>query len=268
MTDLYKKIEESSEISNNAKYYWGYQYNLGKEVIVPYLTSISAFKPGFKVAEIGSAEGGVLASFVEKGAADALGTDIISARLELGEKINKIIDINIEFNTHDIVNSTIPDKWKQKFDLVLLRDVIEHLVDTEKALSNIKKIIKPGGFLYVNFPPYYSPFGGHQHTLNNFWGKLPYIHFFPDPIFDKLIASGRPNDIAEVKRLRNIRLTPKKFTVAASKAGFSVQNKDFYLLRPVYKMKFGLPSLKLTSLSFLPLVKNIFSLEASYLLKS
>ena len=268
MTDFYQKINSSNEVVANTKYYWGYQYNLGKEVIVPYLTSIGAFKPGFKVAEIGSAEGGVLASFVEKGATEALGTDIIDVRLELGKKINEIIGINIEFNNHNIVEEEVPEKWSQKFDLVLLRDVIEHLDNTETALKNIKKIIKPGGFLYVTFPPYYSPFGGHQHTLNNFWGKLPYLHYLPDSIFNKFISSGRKNDIVEVKRLRNIRLTPNKFKNAFQNAGFSVENKDFYLLRPVYKMKFGLPSLKLSGLTFLPIVQNVFSMEASYLLRS
>jgi len=260
-------IFNSKEIPDNYKYYWNYQYELGKDFVVPYSKSIGCFKPGDSVFEVGSAEGGVLAAFVEEGGTEAIGTDIAQNRLEMGEKISGLIDFPIKFSNHNIITEDIPDKWLNKFNLVLLRDVIEHLDDTETALSNIKKIIKPGGYLFVSFPPYYSAFGGHQHTLGNLSGKIPFIHLLPDFIFHKLIASGRDADIEEVKRLQNIKLTTKKFEDATQRAGYDIFKKDFYLLRPVYKMKFGLPSIKLTKISFLPFVKNLFSLEALYVLR-
>jgi SAM-dependent methyltransferase len=265
--NLFDIISNAPDISDNDKYYWGYQYRLAKEVIVPYLSKTGYFRQGMSVAEIGCAEGGVLSAFVEEGASNALGTDIVQVRLDKAVDYSSRANLNIEYTNHDIVYSEPLDKWKQKFDLVLLRDVIEHLDYTDIALRNIRKIIKPGGCLYVTFPPYYSPFGGHQHTVANTGGKLPYIHLLPDAIFHKLIASGRPNDIEEVKRLQTIKLTPKKFEFAAAKEGLQVALRDFFLLRPVYKMKFGIPSFRITRVSSLPLVKNFLSLEASYLLR-
>lgn len=265
--NLYEKIETNKDIPENDKYFWGYQYKLGHEVVVPYLRKLSVFKPGDKVMEIGSAEAGVLAAFVEEGAVNALATDIAHNRLNMGKKISSFLDLPIEFKFHDILNEPVSPNWKQQADLLILRDVIEHLDDTALALKKIKEFIKPGGYLYVTFPPYYSPFGGHQHNLKNFWGKFPYIHFFPDVIFNKLIASGRKADVAEVKRLRNIRMTPKKILTAAEQNGYSLFKKDYYLLRPVFKMKFGLPAIKITPMSALPFVKNLFTLEASYVLK-
>ena len=38
------------------------------------------------------------------------------------------------------------------FDLVLLRDVIEHLEETELSLRHVMDFMKPGGWLYVVFP--------------------------------------------------------------------------------------------------------------------
>jgi SAM-dependent methyltransferase len=268
MESIYKIISESSAIEEVVKYYWGYQYRLGEEVLVPYLREIGAFSDGNSVAEVGSAEGGVLAAFVVGGAKNALGTDIVQSRLDHGAKISTIAELPLEFVYQDIVDGIVPDSWLGAYDLILLRDVIEHLDDATKALSNIRKMLKPNAYLFVTFPPYHSPFGGHQHTVANFWGKFPYIHLLPDFLFHSLIASGRKNDIAEVKRLQKIRLTPKKFVESAHKAGFSISHEDFYMLRPVYKMKFGLPTLKLTAISSIPLVKGLFSLEAAYLLRN
>jgi len=262
-----EKIKTFNDITDDYKYYWGYQYNLGKDVVVPYLSNNGIFNPGDRVMEIGSAEGGVLAAFVQSGARDALATDIAGNRLDVGDKISKHLELPIEFKYHNILTEEVASEWKEQASLVILRDVIEHLDDTELALKKIKEFIKPGGYLYVTFPPYYSPFGGHQHNLKNFWGKLPYIHYLPDAIFNKLIASGREADIEEVKRLRNIRMTAKKFIAAAEKSGYKVAHRDYYLLRPVFKMKFGLPTIKITPLSFIPLIKELFSLEASYILK-
>ena len=260
-------ILNSKEIPDNYKYYWNYQYELGKQFIVPYSFKIGCFKKGNSVFEVGSAEGGVLAAFTEAGGVEAVGSDIAQNRLEMGKKITKILELPITFSNHNIITEDIPLEWKEKFNLVLLRDVIEHLDNTVLALTNINKIIKPNGFLFVSFPPYYSAFGGHQHTLGNLMGKLPFIHILPNFIFHKLIAGGRETDIEEVKRLQNIKLTTKKFEKAVMKSGYDIFNREFYLLRPVYKMKFGLPSIKLTKLAYLPLIKNLFSLEALYVLR-
>lgn len=267
MNNQYKLVQNSDKLTDFDKYYWGYQYRLGKETLVPYLLDYGAFQKGMRVAEVGSAEGGVLASFVEAGATDALGTDIVQTRMDKGAVISEIIDAPIKFLNHDIINQEILPEWDAAYDLVLLRDVIEHLDDTDIALTNIRKIIKPGGHLFVTFPPYHSPFGGHQHTVMNTGGKLPYIHLLPDKVFHQLIASGRKNDIGEVKRLQKIRLTPTKFMKAAKDSGYEIVHQDYYLLRPVFKMKFGLPSIKLTPVAKMNFIRNYFSLEAAYILK-
>mgnify|MGYP007056841712 CR=1 FL=1 len=81
------------------------------------------------------------------------------------------------------------------------------------------------------------------------------------------MSSGRQADIIEVGRLKEIRLTTGKFHKALAQAGFSIVSKDYYLIRPVYKMKFGLPAIKLTPISFIPFVKDFLSMGASYILQ-
>lgn len=268
MTENIKKIGNCIEIPDNYKYYWKYQYRLGYESLIPYLKELSAFSPDTDIVEIGSAEGGVVCAMKAFGAGKCLCTDIAENRLEMGKRISSILELDIEYKYHNILENEIPDEWRGRFDLALLRDVIEHLENPETALRAVKALIKPGGYLFVTFPPYHSPFGGHQHTVANFWGKAPYIHLLPKEIFANLISSGRKEDIGEVMRLRNIRLTADNFFDAAKNAGYSVAREEYYLLRPVFKMKFGLPELKLTKIKDLPLVKKYFALECAALLKA
>jgi hypothetical protein len=62
-------------------------------------------------------------------------------------------------------------------------------------------------------------------------------------------------------------MSPKKFLDAAKKSGYELFRDDYYLLRPVFKMKFGLPAIKISALSFIPVIRNFFSLEASFILR-
>lgn len=266
--DYYSAIQQSANLATHEKYYWGYQYLLSRDVIVPQMIELGAFKSGDSVAEIGCGEAGVLMAFMNQGASIPLGTDIATYRLGVGEKIAKELGIELTLSEHDILFSQPKEEWRGKYNLVILRDVIEHLDDAELALQNIRSIIAPGGYLYVTFPPYNSPFGGHQHLLQNSWGKLPYMHLLPKAVFEPMIStSKRPADIEEVQRLRKIRLSPKKFLQASANAGYKVVNEEYFLLRPVFKMKFGLPAISLTALKSIPAVTSFLSLEAAYLLK-
>jgi len=53
---------------------------------------------------------------------------------------------------------------KSSFDLVYASSLIEHIADPEKLLVEIWRVLKPGGKLYLSFPPFYSLalVGGHN----------------------------------------------------------------------------------------------------------
>lgn len=267
MSNLREIVNKDEKLTSQDKYYWNYMYDLGKSFIVPYLAEKGIFKSGYHVAEIGSAEGGVLAAFMDAGASKGLGTDIAVVRLEKGKYIAGIGGIDLQYTTHDIVTQEPSDEWKDEFDLVLLRDVIEHLDDPTSALKNIKMVMKDDGKLFVTFPPFHSPYGGHQHTVKSTGGKFPYIHLLPKSTFNKFIEKGVQADIGEANRIYDLRLTIPKFEKAVADAGLKVVLKECYFLRPVFKMKFGLPSLKINTLAKIPFIAKYFTLEASYILE-
>ncbi len=255
------------DLSGQIRYNWNYQYSLGKDVLVPFLTKKNVFHTGDNVFEVGCGEGGVLTTFAEAGVQKAIGTDIHQERLVYGRDFIKEKGQVIELSSHNILEEEIPDEWAQQFDLVLLRDVIEHLTDTGLALKRIKRLLKPGGYLFVTFPPFYSPFGAHQHTLKNFWGKFPYIQFLPKPLFIKMIRSEKLRDVEEVTRINTIKLSPGKFKTAALSCGYQIFSEEYYILRPVFKMKFGLPEVKLPNVLNHTFFQNTCSTEANFILR-
>ncbi len=271
-----RELEQIAGLSAIERYYFGYQYGLGSRHIVPYLRGNGLTFAKKNICEIGCGEGGVLAALADQGVTYALGIDIRQEAIDRAELIFRAFfppksssseSVRWDFRIHDITHQPTPAEWRERFDFVTLRDVMEHLDDTEGSLRHVMEFLRPGAYLYIVFPPFYSPFGGHQHLLHNLWGKLPFIHALPDALYHPLIRSGRAGDVAEAKRLRNIRLTIAKFRRAVKSVGLELVDEELYLLRPVFKLKFGLPTIKVNALRKIPWLREIGALEAAYLLR-
>jgi SAM-dependent methyltransferase len=260
-------VNASPALNDADKYYWGYMYGLAEKFIIPYLESKKVPIKGSAIIEIGCAEGGNLCAMAEVGARELVGTDIAEVRLDTARVIADLLGQKITYSSHDVIYQPPFRDWLEHFDVALLRDVIEHLDDAEVALRNIRQVLKPNGVLYVTFPPYYSPFGGHQQTLVNWSSKIPFMHLLPERVFEKMIASGREADKVEVRRLRRIRMTTTKFRRAARAAGYSILDEKLYFIRPVYKMKFGLNPVSADIVRPFPVLRDVIALEAGYLLR-
>ena len=72
----------------------------------------------------------------------------------------------------------------EKHDTIIIRDVIEHIEDKKTALINMFELLKPGGKLYISFPPKYCAYAGHQQTTPSIMGKLPYLHLLPNFLYE------------------------------------------------------------------------------------
>jgi SAM-dependent methyltransferase len=59
------------------------------------------------------------------------------------------------------------------FPIVFCASLIEHVPDPAQLLAEIKRVLAPDGAVYLSFPPFYSPVGGHQfkpyHLLGERW---------------------------------------------------------------------------------------------------
>ena len=82
----------------------------------------------------------------------------------------------------DICNLRFPDNY---FDKIICTEVLEHIVDDNKATQELFRVLKPSGILAVtvpnkNYPFIWDPFNkireslglGHFNPLNGFWGGI------------------------------------------------------------------------------------------------
>lgn len=99
-------------------------------------------QPYGKILEIGGGSFSTLLKLKEMYGSECWGVDIFDAH------VPGITFINGNFEDNNI-SAKVP---KNSFGLALANDVIEHLVDTEKALKNLHSALKEGGILAVSVP--------------------------------------------------------------------------------------------------------------------
>lgn len=83
-----------------------------------------------------------------------LGVDINEEDLVYAAQLNRNIP-GISYKKEDALNLSFPEN---SFDLIVSVDVIEHVGAPEKMLSEIARVLKPGGFVFITFPQIHYPF--------------------------------------------------------------------------------------------------------------
>ncbi len=93
---------------------------------------------------------------------------------------------NVNFNIEDL--TTI--NHKDKFDLVVCVDVMEHIEDDIKVFKNFFNSLKHGGYLLINTP---SVFGGsdvHEGDEESFIGEHARVGYSDNDLKEKLSTAG------------------------------------------------------------------------------
>src|SRR6266699_3450587 len=96
---------------------------------------------GLKVLEIGCGLGTDGAQFAEAGA-DYTGVDLTEAAVELARRRFELFSLPGKFQTADAENLAFAD---DSFDLVYSHGVLHHTPETEKAIQEIHRVLRPGG---------------------------------------------------------------------------------------------------------------------------
>ncbi len=113
-----------------------------------FLARTGLLKPGDKVLEIGCGIGTVVAELAKQGC-DATGTDISHVAIEYG--LRKYGGVRLEVQPAEELAFD-----EGAFDVVLSFDLFEHIARIDRHVSEVQRVLKPGGCYLFQTPNKYS----------------------------------------------------------------------------------------------------------------
>ena len=229
--------------------------------VLPFIAHTKPLGPGTTVFEVGTAEGGVLRPFMQQGCT-CVGVDLAPQRIELAKSFlaEEVRAGKVELLCQNIYDADFLDRFKNSFDVIILKDVIEHVPEQEKFVPYLKKFLKPGGVIFFGFPPWYMPFGGHQQVCRKKWASvLPYYHILPRPLYRGILKMAGEDKVVidELMEIKDTQITIERFERIVKQSDLKVLHKQHYLINPIYKYKFGLkPRNQWAPLSWIPYFRD------------
>lgn len=121
------------------------------------------------ILDLGSGEGGTVKVFSENNFVISLDLNLIRLQRQKNSS-----DLNIQTTEKKLVNGNalqLPFSDKA-FDLIIIQDVIEHIADVKNFYSEVKRVLKSNGIIYLSTP-----------------NKLSLLNFFSDPHFGLPVVS-------------------------------------------------------------------------------
>ncbi|MFZ9661783.1 MAG: class I SAM-dependent methyltransferase, partial [Chitinophagaceae bacterium] len=155
-------------------------------------------------------------------------------------------------------------------DLIILKDVIEHIPDQKKFIPYLKKFLKPNGKIFFGFPPWQMPHGGHQQICSNkFLTILPWFHLLPPFMYKGILKLFGEYDevIKELLEIKSTGISIERFEGIVKDAGMKIDQRKYYLINPIYQYKFGMkPRVQWKLISAIPYIRNFVTTCMYYMI--
>src|SRR3982751_1772807 len=130
------------EFHGDRKRYFDIQVENTRKYVIPFIEKYKAIALGTRVLEIGCGEAGVLKAFTDRGCV-GVGVELDEPRLVMArEWMQEELAANkISFLSKDVYKVNVEEEFKGKFDIIVLKDVIEHIYDQEKLIAWMKTFL-------------------------------------------------------------------------------------------------------------------------------
>jgi SAM-dependent methyltransferase len=225
-----------------------------------------------RVLEIGCAEGGVLKAFTDRGCfctgVELSSSKIANAQIFMKEEIEVGL---VKFICKNIYDLDFKAEFAHQFDLIVLKDTIEHIPNQYKIISYLKYLLKKDGHIFFGFPPWSMPWGGHQQICaSKFLMFLPYFHLLPQNVYQFILKSfsESPSKIQDLLEIKETGISSLRFEKIINRCQFTIKSTRFYLINPIYFYKFRWkPTKQFLLLQNSPWLRDIFSTTVYYLVK-
>jgi len=266
------------DFHHNHEFYLDFLARNARDSIMPFcLEGLRFMDPsrtgweGLEVLELGCGEGGNLLPFVEAGCRGT-GIDLNRTKIEFGrQKMSTYVQTGqMDLRAEDIYSPNIEEEFTGRFDLIVLKDVIEHLPDQPRALRQMQKFLKNSGLLFIGWPPWTMPFGGHQQIAEGWVQKFPWIHLLPRSVYAGLLQATRQSEETrqELLSIYDCGIGIQRMHRMAKDCLMPVHREVHYLINPIYAYKFGLKTRKQFGVvRALPYVRDFLTTSVYLLLR-
>jgi SAM-dependent methyltransferase len=248
------------ERHTNREKYFNEQGVVTANYVIPFIEPVKPIHKDLVVGEIGCGEAGNLKPFVDMGCR-VIGIDLAANKIENGKKYyenhpNKNRLTLIAEDIYKIDPNTI-----EKFDLIIMRDTLEHIPDQDRFLGYVKSFLKPDGKLFLGFPPWRMPFGGHQQmAVNKYLSLLPYFHLLPQPLYKGVLKAFKEpqNKIDGLMEVRDTRISIQHFLSLVKKHHYKIDKQVLYMINPNYELKFKMKPRKVDKVLDIPYLRDFY----------
>jgi len=237
------------------------QQEFSKSYLMPYLRRHIPDFENAEILEIGCGEAGFL-DILHQSGVSATGIEIEAGRIKTALDKNP----NLKIILGDITDPAVVKQIGRQFDLIIMRDVIEHIKDRDTMFANLRELLKPEGYLYITFPPRFSGFAGHQQNGKSILRYLPYLHLLPVPMIRLLAKSFREREevISQVIINYQIGLTIRRFTQLYRLYDFTPVIRELFIFRPIYQIRFKVTPRRIPNI---PGLREFIAFGSEYLLR-
>ena len=249
----------------SGKHYVEYQSEVTRRHLLPLFQRLNVLTDR-PIMDVGCSKGGCAITLAQALDTKVSGIDIREDDIQVARQSASDYGVDADFKVLNLVTAPLPE---QRYGLLLLRDVVEHLEDINTVLTRLKTMVDNNGFLYITFPPWCGPYAGHQHNAKSMAKFLPYFHGLAPKLFLSLIDKWEPERtdwLADEHQICKNRLTRKKFERIVRETGWKVFYRQTYFLRPAF-IRMGLPTVANGFIGRLPVIGEMVSTACEYLLQ-
>jgi 2-polyprenyl-3-methyl-5-hydroxy-6-metoxy-1,4-benzoquinol methylase len=132
-------------------------------VLFPYhegaLSVVGDAYKGVRVIDIGCGDGRFTRELVLRGAGEVVAMDLSEVALEIAEKVTADVATETSLQHGDIESIPAPSS---SFAIAFCCETLEHVLNPIRALSELSRVLTPGGLLVLTTPNYLSLLGLHR----------------------------------------------------------------------------------------------------------
>ena len=143
--------------------------------------------PSLSLLDVGSSTG-IIDNFLVDHFFKVTGIDIDKEAIQYAQKTFK--KDNLQFMVDDLMDMSFPDNT---FDVVVCTQIYEHVPDAQTMMSEIFRVLKPGGVCYFT--------AGNRMTIMEPHYRLPFLSIIPRPLAHMYMKISGKGDYYHEKHL-------------------------------------------------------------------